>query len=336
LGQLQNFLVVFPQECWANLTPFSLKGWLAVDVASILPVGPIGALAGAEGAEDTGAQLRALKTLRLFRLVKLLKLVRGMRLYKKYEDQFGPSINVGIMLLLLLLVMHTICCCWYFLGARSARGWCSHHFEDARAGGEMCGCLGTDFSWDFGLRACMNAVDDEASSGACTAAPANVDLYFASMWNVIHPPLDDPLSGAEMVAGMILVYVVGATFGSMAGAFSTLFASHALAKQMYAQKVDTVKSFCKLKHCPPRPGPPSALNLKFTGLTQNLGQLQGSFRDFQSNCWVNLRILGQPCELYLLGLSHSESVLYGAPLGARSRAERPRRAAQCRWRSSTA
>ena len=41
-------------------------------------------------------------------------------------------------------------------------------------------------------------------------------------------------------------------------------------------------------------------NLKSTGLTQNLGQLQGSYGDFQSNCWVNLRILGQPCDFYLL------------------------------------
>ena len=44
-------------------------------------------------------------------------------------------------------------------------------------------------------------------------------------------------------------------------------------------------------------------NLKLTGLTQNLtqnlGQLEGPYRDFQSNCWVNLRILGQPCEFYL-------------------------------------
>ena len=37
----------------------------------------------------------------------------------------------------------------------------------------------------------------------------------------------------------------------------------------------------------------SRLNLKFTGLTQNLGQLSGSYRDFQSNFWANLRILGQ-------------------------------------------
>ena len=28
---------------------------------------------------------------------------------------------------------------------------------------------------------------------------------------------------------------------------------------------------------------------------------KGAYIDFQSNCWVNLRILGQPCGFYLLG-----------------------------------
>jgi hypothetical protein len=40
-------------------------------------------------------------------------------------------------------------------------------------------------------------------------------------------------------------------------------------------------------------------NLKSTGLAQNLGEPGGSCRDFQSNCRVNSRILGQPCEFYL-------------------------------------
>ena len=40
-------------------------------------------------------------------------------------------------------------------------------------------------------------------------------------------------------------------------------------------------------------------NLEFTALAQNLGQLYGSYMDFQSNFWVDLRILGQPCEFYL-------------------------------------
>jgi hypothetical protein len=55
-------------------------------------------------------------------------------------------------------------------------------------------------------------------------------------------------------------------------------------------------------------------NLKFTGLTQNLGQLEGSYRDFQSNCWVNLRILGQPCEFYLRALAARGAGYRGVPL----------------------
>ena len=38
---------------------------------------------------------------------------------------------------------------------------------------------------------------------------------------------------------------------------------------------------------------------ELTGLTQNLGQLQGSYKNFQSNCWVNSRTLGQPCAILL-------------------------------------
>jgi hypothetical protein len=34
-----------------------------------------------------------------------------------------------------------------------------------------------------------------------------------------------------------------------------------------------------------------APKVKFTGVAQNLGQLQASDRDFQSNCLANLRIL---------------------------------------------
>ena len=36
--------------------------------------------------------------------------------------------------------------------------------------------------------------------------------------------------------------------------------------------------------------------VQFTGLAQNLGQLQASNGDSQSKCWANLRISNQPCE----------------------------------------
>ena len=60
--------------------------------------------------------------------------------------------------------------------------------------------------------------------------------------------------------------------------------------------------FDRKQRCPPENDATArGQNLKFTGLTQNLGQLRCSHMDFQSNCWVNLRILGQPCEFYLPG-----------------------------------
>jgi hypothetical protein len=42
-------------------------------------------------------------------------------------------------------------------------------------------------------------------------------------------------------------------------------------------------------------------NEKFIGLAQLLGQLYDANRDFHSNCWDNLRILGQPCGCFVSG-----------------------------------
>jgi hypothetical protein len=56
--------------------------------------------------------------------------------------------------------------------------------------------------------------------------------------------------------------------------------------------------------------------VKFTGLARNLGLLQASSRDFQSNCWVGLKTLGQPCEFQALELPYVD---YG--LGGKSRQE---------------
>ena len=54
-------------------------------------------------------------------------------------------------------------------------------------------------------------------------------------------------------------------------------------------------------------------NLKFIGLTQNMDELLGTYRDFQSNCWVNLRIVGQPCGFYRVGESaHTLAARSGA------------------------
>jgi hypothetical protein len=69
-------------------------------------------------------------------------------------------------------------------------------------------------------------------------------------------------------------------------------------------------------------------NLKFTGLTQNLGQLyKGSYRDFHSKCWVNLRILGRPCDFYLSSGRCCPRSREGASALRRGRGRRPATAA---------
>jgi hypothetical protein len=40
-----------------------------------------------------------------------------------------------------------------------------------------------------------------------------------------------------------------------------------------------------------------ALSVKVAGLAQKLGQLEAVNRDFQSQSWANLKILGQPCNV---------------------------------------
>jgi hypothetical protein len=60
---------------------------------------------------------------------------------------------------------------------------------------------------------------------------------------------------------------------------------------------------------------PSSPNLTSTGLAQNLDPLLGSYRDFQSNFWVNLRILGQPCEFYLPVLARGRGAAPEAAAG---------------------
>jgi hypothetical protein len=65
-------------------------------------------------------------------------------------------------------------------------------------------------------------------------------------------------------------------------------------------------------------------SLRFTGLTQKLGQLfEGAYRDLQSNCWVSLRMLSQPCGFYLSGpppAAGPSTIRFCAPAGLSGRA----------------
>lgn len=77
-----------------------------------------------------------------------------------------------------------------------------------------------------------------------------LDIWFARHFVSLSSEISAPDSLEQRATSKNncgIVAVVGASFGSMAGAFSTLFAGNALAAQQYVQKIDAVKSFCKVR-----------------------------------------------------------------------------------------
>jgi hypothetical protein len=56
-------------------------------------------------------------------------------------------------------------------------------------------------------------------------------------------------------------------------------------------------------------------SVKFAGLAQNSDQLQASNKDFHSNCWANLRILGRSCEFQVRGDGLWEPTAVGLAIG---------------------
>ena len=72
---------------------------------------------------------------------------------------------------------------------------------------------------------------------------------------------------------------------------------------------------------------PLLLNENCTGLAQIVGQLQGSNRDFQPNCWAKSRNFGQPCTCFVLRSVSTRGVRLSA---SESRRSTP---TGCAWRS---
>ena len=99
--------------------------------------------------KDSGDQLKLIKMTRLLRLTKLLRLARGIRIFKKYEEQIGPTLNAAMLVVTVLLLLHVITCVWFALGGAredgslklgavsASSGWIEYRFQ---ASERYCGC----------------------------------------------------------------------------------------------------------------------------------------------------------------------------------------------------
>jgi hypothetical protein len=249
------------------------KGWMAVDVLSVLPVGYIATLIQDEtGADDSGAQLRLLKALRLLRLAKLLKLFRAMRLMKKYEEVIGPALNGTILVIATMLILHTMTCVWYYVGtlrevksdgestdvAKHLTGWVEHIFQGSE---RYCGCYnGTHYDPTEHLCVPTCAADDKlclqrklrepCSTPDQGTAPTESDYYWKALWLSVQDSSvasDYTHTTSEMYIGSSYIAVMGFLWGSVAGAWTTVFAANQMASQAYRMKMSTVKEFCRIK-----------------------------------------------------------------------------------------
>lgn len=92
------------------------RGWLAIDIASILPFDTLTALSGSTNGPL--AKLKSVRIVRLLRLMKLLRVLRGVRIFARLEARI--EINYALLslqqfLVGLVMVAHWMACTFMML-----------------------------------------------------------------------------------------------------------------------------------------------------------------------------------------------------------------------------
>jgi hypothetical protein len=92
------------------------RGWLPIDIASILPFDTLTALSGST--DGPLAKLKSVRIIRLLRLMKLLRVLRGMRIFSRLEARI--EINYAMLSLQqfivgLIMLAHWMACTFMML-----------------------------------------------------------------------------------------------------------------------------------------------------------------------------------------------------------------------------
>ena len=123
---------------WRECAIKYMKGWLFVDIVSVIPYDLIELDTGDyanRSTEDQEQLLMLLKLLRILRIAKVMKILRAARILKRMEQQM--SIKFGVVKLvkffvLIIMVAHWMACTYYLAGSlqsdsTSHESWINSH-----------------------------------------------------------------------------------------------------------------------------------------------------------------------------------------------------------------
>ena len=202
-----------------------LKGWFAVDFASILPIDHINRLTGNENS-DAGTKTKALKILRMVRLTKLLRIARLKRLVRKHAETID-GLATGFKLFGTMLVVafcaHIVACSWYYVGDDPS-GWVAAVFSDE----QTC---------------------DEKTT-MCLANLSIGDKYLVSAWFALavllaptYAPGIEPVTMGEIGFMMFLTVVGVIVTASIIGAVSSTVVNQNLLEAKVTRQLAELREF---------------------------------------------------------------------------------------------
>ena len=243
------------------------RGWMIIDVASVLPVNAIARLfAQGQVNPDTSSKLQLVKGLRLLRLTKLLRLARGLRIFAKYEEMLGPTLKAVILIGTVMLLFHLLNCIWYNIGTvywaagneessleGRRSGWVDHKFGLSDA---LCGCHNASaIYYDSVERMCVDTSDKvtglmDVCPDTKNAAPTLTGYYLQSLMTALHNPgLDTSYTNTlpELLMSAGITGIMGFIWGAVAGAWGTIFSANQMASQKFRLKLAEIKEFCRVK-----------------------------------------------------------------------------------------
>lgn len=242
------------------------KGWMLIDVASVVPMSWIVRNLEPNSSSSAGDQLRLAKLLRFVRLLKLFRLVRGARIFKKYADKLGPSVMALLLVCSVILVLHSVTCVWFTLGTArddidflsdvtgglSSPGWIEQVFKSSD---KLCACYSGMYYYDPLERVCVNRMDanapmEDICDDTTSVVPSLSAYYFHSAFTVFQDPsVQDAYTNslAEMAGAAAVTGLMGFLWGAVAGAWGTIFAANQMGSQAYRMRISQVKEFCRMK-----------------------------------------------------------------------------------------